>query len=70
MLARIGIVLLIGLLILFEAAIVSVMNDNSKKMPNPKKSFHKWLIIWAAINSAVLIVGTYIITGTLLGVEL
>lgn len=69
MLARIGIVLLIGLLI-FEAAIISVMNDNSKKMPNPTKSFHKWLIIWAAVNTIIIIVGYYIATGTLLGVQI
>lgn len=67
MLARIGIVLLIGLLILFEAAIVAVMNDNSKKMPNPAKAFHKWLIIWAAVNTIILIIGFYIFTGTFLG---
>jgi len=45
-------------------------NDSSKKMPNPTKSFHKWLIIWAAVNTAALIIGTYIFTGTFLGFEL
>ena len=61
---------IIGIIVIFEAAIVSVMNDSSKKMPNPAKSFHKWLIIWAAVNSAALIIGTYIFTGTFLGFEL
>lgn len=66
-LQRIGVVLLLGVLIVFEAAVVSVMRDSSKKMPYPQKAFHKWLIIWAFVNTAVLVIGTYIFTGTLLG---
>lgn len=69
-LQRIGVVLLLALLIAFEAAVVAVMKDNSKKMPNPTKAFHKWLIIWAAVNNAALIISTYIFTGRLLGVQL
>lgn len=70
MLARVGIVLLIAVIILFEAAIVSVMKDSSKKTFRPKHYFHKWLIIWAAVNTAIIVVGYYIITGTILGVQI
>ncbi len=66
-LTRIGIVAIIGIIIVFEAAIVSVMNDNSKKMSNPTKSFHKWMIIWAAANTTIIILIAYIATGTILG---
>lgn len=70
MLARIAIVVIVGFIILCQAAIVSVMKDESKKTSNPQKSFNKWLIIWAAINSTIVIVGYYIFTGTLLGWQL
>jgi len=70
MLTRIAIVILIGFVILCQAAIISVMKDESKKTSHPQKSFHRWLIIWAAINSTIIIVGYYIFTGTLLGWQL
>lgn len=66
-LQRIGVVLLIALVVLFEAAIVAVMKDSSKKMPNPTKAFQKWLIIWAATNTTIIVVGWFIATGTILG---
>lgn len=71
MLARLGIVVLVGIVILFEAAIVSVMKDSANAKlataEEKRKLFQKWLIIWAAINSTIVIVGYYIFTGTLLG---
>jgi hypothetical protein len=74
MLARIGIVVLVGIVILFEAAIVSVMKDsaNARLLPikEKRKLFQKWLIIWAAVNTTIVVVGWYIFTGTLLGIQL
>lgn len=74
MLARIGIVVLVGIVILFEAAIVSVMKDsaNARLLPikEKRKLFQKWLIIWAAVNTTIVVVGYYIFTGTLLGWQL
>lgn len=67
MLARIGIVILIGIVVLVEAAIVAVMRDSAH---GNKHLFHKWLIIWAAVNTTIVVVGYYILTGTLLGIEL
>jgi hypothetical protein len=73
-LQRIGVVLLLALLVAFEAAIVSVMKDSANStlgtIQQKKRLFHKWLIIWAAVNTAIIVVGWYVGTGTLLGVEL
>jgi hypothetical protein len=65
-LTRIGIVAIIGIIIVFEAAIVLVMKDSAR---GNKKLFHKWLIIWAAVNSAIIVIGIYLSTGTLIGVK-
>lgn len=65
-LTRIGIVAIIGIIIVFEAAIVSVMKDSAR---GNKKLFHKWLIIWAGINTTIIVVGFYLATGTLLGIK-
>lgn len=74
MLARIGIVVLVGFIVLIEAAIVAVMRDESrKKSPFEKKQkelFHRWLILWAVVNTVILVVGYYIATGTILGIQL
>lgn len=64
-LERIGILAIILIVGVIEAAIVSVMRDSAR---GNKKLFHKWLIIWAGINTVVLIIGTYIFTGTFLGI--
>jgi len=69
-LERIGILAIILIVGVIEAAIVSVMKDNSKKMRNPKQAFHRWLIIWAAVNTTIIIVSIYLSTGTLIGVKI
>ena len=66
-LERIGILAIILIVGVIEAATVSVMNDNSKKMSNPTKSFHRWMIIWAAANTTIIILITYVTTDTILG---
>jgi hypothetical protein len=70
MLTRIGVLAIIIIVATIEAAIVSVMKDNSKKMRNPTKAFHRWLIIWAAVNTTIIIVSIYLSTGTLIGVKI
>lgn len=70
MLTRIGVLAIIIIVATIEAAIVSVMKDNSKKMRNPKQAFHRWLIIWAAVNITIIIVSIYLSTGTLIGVKI
>jgi heme/copper-type cytochrome/quinol oxidase subunit 2 len=67
LLQRIGILAIILIVVVFEAAIVSVMKDNAR---GNKKQFHKWLIIWAAVNSAIIVIGFFLATGTFLGVKL
>lgn len=67
MLGRILIVLALGITIIFQAAVISVMKDSSKKMVDPDRYFHKWLIIWAAVNTSILVVGSWIITGSIFG---
>lgn len=69
MLTRIGVLAIIIIVATIEAAIVSVMKDNSKKMRYPKQAFHRWLIIWAGINTTIIVVGFYLATGTLLGIK-
>lgn len=66
-LTRIGIVAIIGIIIVFEAAIVSVMKDSAK---GNKHLFHKWLIIWALVNTVIIVVGYDLATGTLLGIKI
>lgn len=63
-LERIGILAIILIVGVIEAAIVSVMRDSAR---GNKKLFHKWLIIWAGINTTIIVVGSYIFTGTILG---
>lgn len=70
MLARTVIVIIILFVGVLQAAVISVMRDESKKASDPKKAFHKSLIIWAVVNTAIVIVGFYIFTGTLLGWQL
>lgn len=65
-LERIGILAIILIVGVIEAAIVSVMRDSAR---GNKKLFHKWLIIWAAVNSAIIVIGIYLSTGTLIGVK-
>lgn len=64
MLLRTLVVVIIGIIVVFEAAIIAVMKDSAK---GDKQLFHKWLIIWAAVNTGIILVTHYIITGTLLG---
>lgn len=66
-LERIGILAIILIVGVIEAAIVSVMRDSAR---GNKKLFHKWLIIWAAVNSTIIVIGFFLATGTLLGVKL
>lgn len=66
-LARIGVVLIVALVAIVEAAIVSVMKDSAK---GDKKLFQKWLIRWAAVNTAIVVVGYFIATGTILGIKI
>jgi len=65
-LARIGVIVIVALIVIVEAAIVSVMKDSAK---GNKQLFHKWLIVWAAINTTIVVVVYYIATGTLLGIK-
>lgn len=73
-LARIGVVVGIAIAALIEAVIISIMHDsaNGKNLSIKEKKhlFHKWLIIWAAVNSIILVTGYYIATGTLLGISI
>ena len=66
MLTRIGVLAIIIIVATIEAAIVSVMRDSAR---GNKKLFHKWLIIWAGINTTIIVVGFYLATGTLLGIK-
>ena len=70
MLARTVIVIIVLFVGVLQAAIIAVMRDESKKTSDPEKAFQKSLIIWAAVNTAIVIVGFYIFTGTLLGWQL
>ena len=65
-LERIGILAIILIVGVIEAAIVSVMRDSAR---GNKKLFHKWLIVWAGINTTIIVVGFYLATGTLLGIK-
>lgn len=64
--ARIGILLLIGVVALIEAVIISIMKDSSK---GNKKLFHKWLIIWAVVHTVIITSIYFLATGTLLGLQ-
>ena len=66
MLTRLGVLAIIIIVATIEAAIVSVMRDSAR---GNKKLFHKWLIIWAGINTTIIVVGFYLATGTLLGIK-
>lgn len=65
MLLRTLVVVIIGIIVIFEAAVIAVMRDSAK---GDKKLFEKWLVYWALINTGIIVVTHYIITGTLLGI--
>ena len=67
MLVRISVILIVAFIALIEAAIIAVIKDYSK---GNQQLFQRRLIIWAAWNSAILVAGYYLATGTILGVEL
>lgn len=67
MLLRLGVLAIIIVVVVIEAAIVAVIKDYSK---GNQKVFQKRLYIWAAWNSAIIVGGYYLATGTLLGMEL
>lgn len=64
MILRTLVVIALGIIIVFEVAIVAVMKDSAK---GDKKLFEKWLVYWALINTGILVATHYIITGTLIG---
>jgi hypothetical protein len=63
MLIRTLIVLAIGIIVLFQAAIIAVMKDSAK---GDKQLFQKWLVYWALVNTGIVLTTHYIITGTIL----
>lgn len=63
-LARIGVLLIVGFIVLVEAVIISIMKDSAK---GNKKLFHKWLIIWATVHTVIIVAGYFLATGTILG---
>lgn len=71
MLARTLILIAAAIIIICEAAIIAVMKDNAQKASRAQMErdhlFHKWLIIWAAVNTAILVVGSWILTGSVFG---
>lgn len=65
MLLRTLVVVIIGIIVIFEAAVIAVMRDSAK---GDKQLFEKWLVYWALINTGIIVATHYIITGTLLGI--
>jgi hypothetical protein len=65
MLLRIFVVVIIGIIVIVEAAVIAVMRDSAK---GDKQLFQKWLVYWALVNTGIILVPHYIITGTLLGI--
>ena len=64
MILRTLVVIALGIIIVFEVAIVAVMKDSAK---GDKQLFQKWLIYWALVNTGIIMATHYIITGTLTG---